>query len=232
MGALNQIIGSDFITLYAAGSAYRTNIANLYDFSNQYTLQKELIEPTQLPGVNPFISPPYVAQAYSIFTYIPLPLAFIIWTLISIALVFAAVSISHKILPETIKVKLPFWQLLIIALSFFPFIEGLQAGQNHALTLLLITALLLFTIRTLVSCGYHGWFADIQTPTGDWFYRSWIVWRKYKALTAFMITALIWVGFLGDQWIEPYQMYLNLSALFCSSTYRISGLLFSRCMDF
>ena len=141
LGALKQIIGSDFITLYGAGLAYRTDLAHLYDFTSQAAIQQTLIMHTTLPGVNPYISPPYVAAVYSLFTYLPLPLALIIWTVLSLFFTLVAVRLLIYILPDSIKHKLDYWQLLIIILSFFPFIEGFQVGQNHTLTLLLITCI-------------------------------------------------------------------------------------------
>src|SRR4030065_2496834 len=91
LGALNQIIGSDFITLYAAGLAYRTDLAHLFDFTSQALPPQSLIHPTELLGVNPFISPPYVAMVYSLFTYIPLPIALILWTLLLLSFTALAV---------------------------------------------------------------------------------------------------------------------------------------------
>ena len=44
LGGLNQIIGSDFITLYSAGLAYRIDLAHLYDFTRQFSIQQVLIK--------------------------------------------------------------------------------------------------------------------------------------------------------------------------------------------
>ncbi|MBN1919716.1 MAG: hypothetical protein JW892_00605 [Anaerolineae bacterium] len=78
-GVLGQIVGSDFVTLYAVGTAFRTAPAQLYDFAAQGALQQALIAPTSYPGLNPFISPPYVAQVYALLTLLPLPWAFGLW---------------------------------------------------------------------------------------------------------------------------------------------------------
>ena len=213
LGGLHQIIGSDFITLYSAGVAYRIDLAHLYDFARQFSIQQALINPTLLPGVNPYISPPYVAQIYSLFTYITLPVAFFLWTLLSLGFAFGAIYLCHSLLPESMKSRLTVWQLLIIAFSFFPFIEGLQAGQNHTLTLLLISAVLVFTLSE------HWSLAGVMA--GLMIYKPqlvigilviWIIWRKYKALGAFAITSLLWAGsFYIINGIEPYKIYLSLS---------------------
>jgi hypothetical protein len=213
LGLLKQIIGSDFITLYAAGLVQRTDPTNLYNFINQATIQQALIKPTTLPGLNPYISPPYVASVYSLFSYLPLPLAMIIWSLLSLLISIVSIRLLHYILPESIKEKLGYWQLLIIVLSFFPFIEGFQVGQNHTLSLLLITSVILFTLS-------EHWFLA-GTMAGLMIYKPqlvigllliWIIWRKYKALAAFTIVSIIWVGsYIFLNGILPIQNYLKIS---------------------
>jgi hypothetical protein len=213
LGALKQIIGSDFVTLYGAGLAFRTDLAHLYDFASQGAIQQGLIHPTPLPGVNPFISPPYVAAAYSLFTYLPLPLAFILWTMLSMLFTMGAVRLLMPILPESIKSKLSYWQLIIIVLSFFPFIEGLQVGQNHALTLLLVTCVLIFTLseRWYLAGSMAGLMIyKPQLVLG--FLLIWIVWRKYKALAAFATVTLLWAGaFYIIGGMAPYMAYISMS---------------------
>lgn len=213
LGALGQIIGSDFITLYGAGLANRTDLAHLYDFSVQGEIQQALIEPTLLPGTNPFISPPYVASIYSLFTYIPPALALILWTLLSVLITMGAVRLLAHLLPESIKSKLGYWQLLIIVFSFFPFIEGLQVGQNHSLTLLLVTCVLIFTLseRWFLAGSMAGLMIyKPQLVLG--FLLIWIIWRKYKALAAFATVALLWAGsYLIINGISPFLTYLNAS---------------------
>jgi hypothetical protein len=213
MGLLKQLIGSDFITLYGGGLAQRINPAILYDFVNQTTIQETLIKPTTLPGLNPFISPPYVAGVYGFFTILPLTPAFILWSLLSLLMTILSARLLHSILPEAIKEKLGFWQLLIIILSFFPFIEGFQVGQNHTLTLLLVTSVIVFTLS-------EHWFLA-GAMAGLMIYKPqfvigflilWIIWRKYKALTAFMVVTILWVGtYLILNGISPFQNYLSIS---------------------
>ncbi len=213
LGAFNQIIGSDFITLYGAGIAYRTDLARLYDFSAQAAIQQSLIAPTVLPGLNPFISPPYVAAAYSVFTYLPLSSAFIIWTIISLGFTLIAVRLLTNLNTGTRNNEPGYWQLAIIVLSFFPFIEGFQVGQNHSLTLLLITCLLLFSLTDhwfLSGCMAGLLIYKPQFIIG--FLILWIIWRKYKALLGFLLVAVLWVGsFMILHGIEPYLIYLNIN---------------------
>jgi len=213
MGALNQVIGSDFITLYAAGLAFRTGLHNLYNLTTQFEIQQSLIQPTLLSGVNPFISPPYVAQVYSIFTHLPLSLAFILWTLLSIVFTFGSLVLLHRWLPEAVKRHLPLGQVAIIVFSFFPFIEGIQVGQNHALTMLLVTGVLVFIIsEKWLLAGVMAGLLIYKPQLVIGLLVIWLIWRKYQALGAFSVTALVWAGtFWLVNGFGPYQMYLDIS---------------------
>lgn len=213
MGLLKQLIGSDFITLYGAGLAQRINPSTLYDFVNQTAIQETLIKPTALPGLNPFISPPYVAGIYSLFTFLPLTTAFILWCMISLLITGVSAHMLHSLLPDTIKDKLGFWQLLIIILSFFPFIEGLQVGQNHTLTLLLVTSVIAFTLsERWFMAGAMAGFMIYKPQFVIGFLLIWIIWRKYKALVGFLVVAGLWVGtYILFNGISPLLEYLSIS---------------------
>jgi alpha-1,2-mannosyltransferase len=213
LSLVKQIIGSDFITLYGSGIAYKTDLPNLYNFTSQAAIQQALIKPTLLPGVNPYISPPYVAAVYSFFTFIKLPWAFLLWTLLTVLFTMVAVRYLVRLLPDSLKSNLDYWQLLIIVLSFFPFIEGFQAGQNHGLTLLLVTCILTFTLseRWFLAGSMAGLMIfKPQMVLG--FLLIWVIWRKYKALAAFAIVAILWTGsILITKGITPYLTYLSIS---------------------
>ena len=212
-GLLRQIIGSDFVTLYSAGLLQRIDPANLYNFIRQAEVQQALIQPTPLPGVNPFISPPYVAAVYSLFTYMSLPLAIIIWSLLSLVLTLIAVRILHYLLPKTIMEKLGFWQLSIIVLSFFPIIEGFQAGQNHTLTLLLVTTVILFNLsERWFLAGVMAGFMIYKPQFVLGFLIIWLVWRKSKALIGFVTVSVVEVGsYFIINGISPFLNYLKIS---------------------
>jgi alpha-1,2-mannosyltransferase len=213
LGGFGQIIGSDFITLYSSGIMYRADVAHLYDFPNQSLIQQELILPTTLPGLNPFISPPYVAAFYSLFTYIPLSTAFFLWSLLTILSTILAVYLLSRILPLSIQSKLSNWQLLIIVLSFFPFIEGLQVGQNHAFILLLATLVITFTIAgNWYLAGFMAGLMIFKPQMVLGFLIIWVIWKKYKAIAGFVLTVIIAVGLtLITNGIDPYIEYMKTS---------------------
>jgi len=214
-GVSGQVIGSDFITLYAAGWLYRADIGCLYDFEAQESVQQALILPTALPGLNPYISPPYVAGAYSIFTHLPLAVAFVAWTLLTLLFIALAAWLSVRFLA-------PLWlaqagltgrQALVILASSLPFVEGWQVGQNHSLTLLLMTGM---TVSTLFGHWYlAGVLAGLLLYKPQFvlgFLILWLVWRKPQAWLGFLSVAVPWAGIVVlSHGLTPYLDYLAIS---------------------
>ncbi len=195
-GGLGQIVGSDFVTLYAALQAYREGLS-LYDWNTQYELQSALIAPTPLSGVNPFISPPYVAQAYALLTALPLPWALAIWLFFSLLCIGAAVYLLSNVSARnsSLTAQLSPLQLIAVLLSSFAFVTGFRVGQNHALTLLLVVAVCVAIGRE--RWGIAGALAGLllykpQFALG--FALVWLVWRRFAALLAFGAVALSWAG--------------------------------------
>lgn len=143
LGGLGQVIGSDFVTLYAAGWLDRFSPDRLYDFPAQARIQQTLIAPTPLPGLNPFISPPYVALACQVLMLLPLPAALVIWWGVTLLLTLHAARRLWGFLPADLRSgPLPFPQFLVLVFSFFPFLAGWRVGQNHVLTLWLAVGIL------------------------------------------------------------------------------------------
>lgn len=221
-GGFGQIIGSDFITLYSAGLLYRGDIQNLYDLDVQAAVQQSLIAPTRLGGVNPFISPPFVALAYSFFTVIPLLPAFLTWSLISIVIVGLSIPLLTRMFPESEELsRISKPRLLVIILAFFPFVLGWQVGQNHSLTLLFITAAVFFTLRGKpIQSGLVAGLLIYKPQFVLGFLILWLIWREWKALIAFGLVASIWVGIsLIDHGTAPYQQYAQISSQLLSLPY-------------
>lgn len=222
MGAFGQVIGGDFIMFYSSGLIYRSNPDMIYDYNLQNQTQQALVSPTILPGYNPYMNPPYVAPLYSLLTFLPLQWAFIVWTILAILSVFLSVFLLYKLeLREQSTRMLPFWQLIIIILSFFPFIEGLQSGQNHWLTLLLVTGVTvtLFKKRWYLSGALAGLLIyKPQFVLG--FIILWIIWKNYKALLSFGLVACAWVGlFALANGTHLFRTYLQMSRIFMELPY-------------
>jgi len=213
---LGPILGSDFITLYAAGLLYRRSPAHLYDFEAQAQIQAALIAPTPYPGLNPFISPPYVAMAYGALTALPLLLAFGLWNGLTLGwALHAAWGLWHMLPADRRPAGLSFAQMAVLVLSSFPFLAGWRVGQNHGLTLWLITGILL--AQRAGRTGLAGLLA------GGLLYKPqfvlgllilWLAWRERRALLAFGVAAALWIGpSLWTGGLSLYRDYLDRSAL-------------------
>jgi len=107
---------------------------------------------------------------------------------------------------------LPAPQLATVLLSSFSFVLGFRAGQNHTLTLLLVSAICAATLRE--RWGLAGLLAALllykpQFALG--FLILWLVWWKPKALVAFGAVAASWVGSaVALRGLEPFLDYLAL----------------------
>jgi hypothetical protein len=222
IGAFGQVLAGDFIMFYSTGSIYRSNPFQIYDYQTQNQTQQALVAPTVLPGYNPYMNPPFVAPFYSIFTFVSLHWALLIWTILAILSVILSVNLLLRIVPNNITLpELSFGQLVIIVLSFFPFIEGLIAGQNHWLTLLLTTGIIFFMFK-------EKWYLS-GILAGLLIYKPqfvlgliiiWFIWGKFKALISFAIIAAAWVGlFAIINGFDLYRTYLQLSKVFMDLPY-------------
>jgi hypothetical protein len=216
-GGLGQIIGGDFIMFYSTGRLYNEDPSKIYNYDQQAQIQQALASPTILPGLNPYMNPPYVAPIYSLLTALPLPWAFLTWTVSMIILAFISVRVLIMIVPDETKIKgLNYTQLLILVLSFFPFIESLQAGQNSGLTLLLMTGLIYFTSKE--KHFLSGVVAGLMIYKPQYilgFLILWVVWKNIKSLAGFALVALAWIGsFYLANGSELFRDYQNLSQVF------------------
>jgi hypothetical protein len=222
IGAFGQVIAGDFIMFYSTGSIYRTNPFQIYDYQTQNQTQQALVAPSVLPGYNPYMNPPFVAPLYSILTFITLHWAFLIWTILAIISVLVSAYLLLRLVPNNLTIPgLSFGQLVIIVLSFFPFIEGLIAGQNHWLTLLLTTGIVFFMYK-------DKWYLS-GILAGLLIYKPqfvlgiiiiWFIWRKFKALVSFAVIAAGWVGlFALINGFDLYRTYLQLSHVFMDLPY-------------
>jgi hypothetical protein len=214
-GGLRQIIGIDLITFYAAGTLYRTNTTSLYDFPSQLALMRQLVFPTAMPGSGLFLNPPFVAAIYALLTYLPLVWAFAVWSLLMIVATGVAAYLAYRLLTPRwlLDAGLTFPTLLVIALSSFAFIEGFQAGQNHGLTLLLVTGICVATLAgRWYTAGVLGGLLVYKPQFVLGFLLIWLIWRRWKALLAFAVVTIVWAGgVLLSKGIQPYRDFLDFS---------------------
>jgi hypothetical protein len=211
LGGLGQILGSDFVTLYAAGQAYFGAVDQLYDLERQAAYQQALIAPTALAGVNPFISPPQVALAYGALTALPPVAALLVWSGLTFGFVVLAAWIGARYLAPDwlVRAGLSPLRLSIVVLSSFAFVEGVIVGQNHGLTLLLVSGVCAATLRQRWTlAGALAGLLLYKPHVALGFLVLWLVWRRWRALAAFGGVALSWVGLsVVLTGLEPYLAY-------------------------
>jgi hypothetical protein len=217
LGGVGQIIGGDFIMFYATGLMYRTEPARIYDYEEQFRVQQALIEPTVMPGLNPYMNPPYVAMAYSLLPNLPLAWALLAWSLLTILCAVLAVRWLIPLAPRRLQgIGLDTNRLTILVLSFFPFIEGLQAGQNHGLTLMLVTGMVIGTLKERwLLAGVCAGLLLYKPQFILGFLIIWLVWRQFKTLATVASIAALWGGsyLLLHGW-AAYHTYNELSQVF------------------
>jgi len=223
MGAVKQIIGCDFVGFYSAGKLFHQDASSLYDSQKQEVIQRQLLAPTPSYGLVPFMNPPYVAQVFSIFAKLPMTEALIIWSLLTIACTTLAVYwLSKYLVPSWLHDQgLTFFQLLVITCSFFAFIEGLQVGQNHGLTLLLLTGMVLCSLKEKwFLAGLMAGLTIYKPQFAIGFLIIWFIWGKFEALAGYAITSILWVGwFILNNGVSLFQTYLSIIPLLMKMPY-------------
>jgi len=229
-GGIGGLISFDFLTFYAIGRIYWSDIDKLYDVLNLFSVEQEIFLPTSLGGGgNIFSYPPYVALASSLFTLIPYNWAYYFWTLSSITFIALAVFLLSRYLvhPELIKDGLSYFQLLIISVSFFPVVWGLNLGQNHGLTLLLITGIIVFSFQEKwILAGISAGILSYKPHFALGFLIIWLVWRKYRALASFSFVAAIWfLSVIFTSGFEPYRSYINALPMLVELPYGVGRFL-------
>ncbi len=222
MGAFGQVIAGDFIMFFSTGMIYRSNPNLIYDYQTQSTTQQSLVTPTVLPGYNPFMNPPFVAPFYSLLTFISINWSLILWTILAlVSVILSILMMKNLVAGRSLPAGLTSKQLIILTLSFFPFIEGLQAGQNHWLTLLLVTG--------IIYCMFHKRWYLSGILAGCLLYKPqfvvgflilWLIWKKFKALLSFAAVAIGWAGlFALMNGFDLYKTYLQLNQVFMRLPY-------------
>lgn len=214
-GGFGGIISFDFLTMVAAARLYWADIGNLYNFETLFQVERQIFWPTPLEGGgNIFTYPPYVAVPYSIFLGMPYSWAFILWTVLSLAAIAAAVvMLSRDVIPQEIKqAGLSTPQMLVLTFSFFPILFGLFQGQNNGLSLFLAVCVLVFTLKE--KWYLAGVCAGLMLYKPHFciaFVLLWLVWKKFKAVAAFGVVALLWgASVLLTYGLEPYFQYLHV----------------------
>jgi hypothetical protein len=228
-GGFGGFISYDFLSYYAGGKLYWTDISNLYNLGALAELQSQIVGIPKT-GMNYFPYPPFSALLYGLFSFLPYSLSFYVWTLISVLCILASAILTMRYL---IPLSLKQWgvttiYLLTIILSFYPTLFGLQNGQNHAHSLLFVTAI---TILSLTKHEYlTGTVAALllykpQLLPG-WLF-LWLLLGRKRTLFSFVVTGMLlastailhtgiasyiaWLGFFKENtgvytWGGPWEV--------------------------
>ncbi len=211
-GLFGGFIGYDFLAFYSGGRLFWTDTSNLY---NEAVLAKLQSQISGIPetGLNFFPHPPYNGMLFGLFSFMAYPTALVVWTVLSIACITASVWLIHRfILPKKVieaGVSLPY--LLVLVLSFYPVMFGLQNGQDHFIFLLLFTLAVVFTIKKReYSAGVSAAFLLIKPQLAIGWLILWLLMKHYKAIIAFAITgAGIVAAPIVFKGITPYIDYVH-----------------------
>jgi hypothetical protein len=135
-----------------------------------------------------------------------------LWMILSVGLVFfSALIIKKRFLPPYDGLKVT--QLAIVLFSFFPFFEGIQAGQNHVLTLsLVLLALDLNLSGRNFLAGLAAGLLVYKPQLLFGLILVWVVWRNLPALSGMALIGLLWPGMdVLLHGLAPYAAYLQVS---------------------
>jgi Glycosyltransferase family 87 len=187
-----HVIGADLLAQRVASQMTRDGQGDsLYDFDLQARYEQEAVSPETLPGLDPFVSPPYVALVYWPLMPLRHETAFAIWTALGVIFFITSMYWLSRDYPW-VTTRLP--TIALLSLSFFPVIEGLMAGSNQMLSLLIFTGMFL-SLK-------HGNDAQAGVFLGTLLFKpqlaiaSLVVLvfkRRWKALLGFGPVAAIWL---------------------------------------
>ena len=131
-------LGGDYPEFYGAGRIVLDGDGDrLYDAEVQARSQRDLFPEDDPPGHLDFAYPPAVAAAYVPLALLPYRVSYVVHTF----LLMAALAVSvHLLRPAVPAIRRRPWVAFALALTAYPMFRAVGAGQNTALTLLLITA--------------------------------------------------------------------------------------------
>jgi hypothetical protein len=125
---------SDFMHFYTTGQLVRSgHAAYVYDAAAQLALQKQISRPVREGGVPiAYMHPPFEALLFAPFAALPYFQAYVAWTLVSLAVLFAVTWRLRSELPDLRRTPT---LSLVLPLAFYPVINGLGEGQDDILLL-------------------------------------------------------------------------------------------------
>jgi len=128
----------DFTVYYTAGKMLRQGRgAQLYQAPAQLATQAEFARDSDIRrGPLPYIHPPFEALYFLPLTFFPYSQAFVVWSLVNIALLAGVAALLRTSLPSLRAI--PTWQAVLACLAFFPIFANFHQGQDAILLLLFL----------------------------------------------------------------------------------------------
>jgi hypothetical protein len=208
-GLFGGFISYDFLAFFTGAKLYWTNTANLYKESVLANLQHQVVG-IPLSGLNFYTYPPNAAFIHGLFSLLPYTAGFIAWTIVSITcLVLTAWLIHRYLVPKDLiekGVSLPY--IIALIFSFYPVIFGLQNGQNHAHTLLIMTLITIFTTRQKpYLAGFCAALLLYKPQMLIGWLILWLLLRYYKAVFSFALSGTLLVGI--SILVRGFSVYLD-----------------------
>jgi hypothetical protein len=128
----------DFTAFYGAGKILRERRSfALYDPRTQQEVQRQFTANDEIRrGPLSYIHPPFEALLFVPLTVFSYPVAFLLWNVANLGMLFAAVVILRRSLPAWQQFSS--WELLFWTLAFFPIFATFHQGQDAILLLLVL----------------------------------------------------------------------------------------------
>jgi glycosyl transferase family 87 len=188
-----HVIGGDLLEQRVASMMVRDGRGDrLYDFELQARYEQAAVAPDPLPGLNPFMGPPYVAILYWPLMPLGHEIAFAVWSALGLACLIASLLALAR---DYGWLRHAFTTALLLSLSFFPVVEGMMAGSNQMVSLLLLTVAFLLLKRERdfeagVVLGLQLFKPQLAIAT----LAVLLVKGRWKALSGVALVATIWIA--------------------------------------
>ncbi len=229
---------ADFTAYYTGGALVRDGLgAQLYDLELQARYQQEILGGKSFKdGLLPFNSPPHMALMLLPLTYLPLSVAFWIWTLAEVGLLAWVIALMLQLTNSWLPHERRLW--IGILLAFPPLMLTLMQGAFSLLTL--VAALQIYLALKNDQPRRAGiWLAvgllrpHVLLPMGLFV----LLQRRWRSLlwavpwgagivggTALLLGGQVWVGFLNMT--MKTSEFFDAFGVYPGRMYNLKGTLF------
>ncbi len=216
MDGFGNVLGPDFLAFYTAGRYFNEEMnVYLYDLAWQLSFQRQTIGDESL-ALNSFISPPFSALLYALFSYDNYVISFLIWMITAICcLILSCYFIAAELFKNNYK-KIFF--CIYCSLTFFPSYLWLFYGQATGILLLLLSlSFVLLRQGKDFRAGFVLGLLAIKPQIALCLLLPLIIQRRYRALAGGCLALLCWsvisYVFFFDEMIQYWEFKAFLPQL-------------------